>query len=158
MQFGRILELPPNIRCLGVKEDILMDSQPSIRLLHQIDFPCWLSPSEFSVAENYDEDDTRCEYEIVVPRYEIPKWFNHQSVESSISFWIGLEFPTFALCLAFCLDQLTDKDTYSCVCVVHFPSMVINDCSYRDSFKIFSMIICGFMVHLIAYCSKNLET
>ena len=119
MQFGRILELPPNMRCLGVKEDILMDSQPSIRLLHQIDFPCWLSPSEFSVAENYDEDDTRCEYEIVVPRYEIPKWFNHQSVESSISFWIGLEFPTFALCLVFCLDQLTDKDTYSCVCVVH---------------------------------------
>ena len=34
-----------------------------------------------------------------VPGNEIPNWFNHQSVGSSISFWTGPGFPKFALCL-----------------------------------------------------------
>ena len=36
-----------------------------------------------------------------VPGNEIPNWFNHQSVGSSISFWTGPGFPKFALCLVF---------------------------------------------------------
>ena len=32
---------------------------------------------------------------------EIPNCFNHQSVGSSISFWVGPGFPYFALCLVF---------------------------------------------------------
>jgi hypothetical protein len=48
------------------------------------------------------------EHEFVVPGNEIPNWFNHQSAGSSISFLIGSELPTFALCLAFGLE---DKPT-----------------------------------------------
>ena len=129
MQFGRFLGLPPNMACLGVRGAILTYSQSSSRLSHQIDFSSYLSPSEFSASEskfylpldvlrNFDDYDPRCEYEFTVPGNEIPKWFNCQSTESSISFWVGSEFPAFALCLAFCLDGLTDKDTYSYVCVV----------------------------------------
>ena len=50
-------------------------------------------------------------YEIIVTGKKIPKWFNHQSIENSISFWIGPEFPTIAVCLAFHLVPL--KDSYA---------------------------------------------
>ena len=78
MQFGRMLRLPKIMTCLGVKGDILLDSQSSTRL----------SPTEFSiiqtdfydpinVSQNYVEDDTRCKYQIILPGNEIPKKFNH---------------------------------------------------------------------------------
>ena len=115
---------------LGVKSNVLMESHSSNKLSHQIDFSSWLSPSEFSIYEikldcpvpglrNSDEDDTKCEYEIIIPGNEIPKWFNHQSIKRSISFWIGLEFPTFALCIAFQLDGLTNTNPYNYICVVN---------------------------------------
>jgi hypothetical protein len=40
-------------------------------------------------------------YDFIVPGNEIPNWFNHQSLGSSISFWVGPVFPNFALCLVF---------------------------------------------------------
>ena len=40
-------------------------------------------------------------YNFRVPGNEIPNWFDHQSVGSSISFWVGPRFPNFALCLVF---------------------------------------------------------
>ena len=78
LQFGRFLGLPPNMACLGVRGDILTYSQSSSRLSHQIDFSSWLSPSEFSASEsmfylpldvlrNFDDYDSRCEYEFIVP-------------------------------------------------------------------------------------------
>ena len=46
-----------------------------------------------------------------VPGNEIPNWFNHQSVGSSISFWIGPGLPNFALCLVF---GTNGHDNYFC--------------------------------------------
>uniref|UniRef100_A0A7N2R0N0 TIR domain-containing protein n=1 Tax=Quercus lobata TaxID=97700 RepID=A0A7N2R0N0_QUELO len=88
LQFGEILGLPPNISCLGVRSDISMDPQLSRRISQRDD-----------------------EYEIILPGHDIPNWFNHQSVGKSISFWIGPEFPTFGLCLAFGME-----DDYSDYC------------------------------------------
>nr|XP_023874680.1 TMV resistance protein N-like [Quercus suber] len=80
--FGEILGLPPNIPCLGVRSDISMDPQLSRR-----------------ISQGDDE------HEIILPGHDIPNWFNHQSVGKSISFWIGPEFPTFGLCLAFGMED-----------------------------------------------------
>ena len=82
MQFGEIIGLPPNIPCLGVRSDTLMGPQSSTRI-------------------SFASDVSFCEYQFRVPGNEIPNWFNHQRVGSSISFWIGPEFPAIALCLAF---------------------------------------------------------
>ena len=45
------------------------------------------------------QSSTTNELSFKVPGNEIPNWFNHQSVGSSISFWVGPGFPKFALCL-----------------------------------------------------------
>ena len=50
-------------------------------------------------------------YDIRVPEKKIPKWFNHQSTKSSILFWVGPKFPSFAFCVAFHLVPL--KDSYA---------------------------------------------
>uniref|UniRef100_A0A7N2L5G2 TIR domain-containing protein n=1 Tax=Quercus lobata TaxID=97700 RepID=A0A7N2L5G2_QUELO len=104
IKFGRILGLLQNVACLDVRGNIIMDSRSSSRLSHQTDLSSWVSPSKFF------------EFEVEFrKRNQIPEWFNHQSVESSISLWVGPEFPTFALCLAF---SRAGEDEYGYVCVV----------------------------------------
>ena len=88
MQFGRNLGLPPNMKCSCVKENVLVDSHS-----HQIDYSSQCSLSELFLIEeevhptldayliNFGE-----RYNMLVPEKKIPKWFNHQSIESSISF------------------------------------------------------------------------
>jgi hypothetical protein len=48
--------------------------------------------------------------QFTVPGNEIPNWFNHQGVGSSISFWVGPGFLKFALCLLFG----TEDDSFQC--------------------------------------------
>ena len=126
MQFGRILVLPQNMACFGVRDEKLLDFQSPRRLSQQTDLPTWVPPSKFSEFQSefckseywlrdYYDDDTPCDCHIILPGNKIPKWFNHQSIESSISLWVGPEFPTFALCVAFCL---ADEDEYNFACVV----------------------------------------
>ncbi|KAL4634400.1 hypothetical protein ACB092_04G196800 [Castanea dentata] len=133
LQFGRNLGLPPNMKCSGVKGNVLVDWH-----LHQIDYSSQLPLSKFFLIEEELRPtldayliDFGERYNIIVPEKKIPKWFNHQSTESSISFWVGPEFPTFAFCIAFRLVPLKDiyanndkcgslcDDIISWICVVN---------------------------------------
>ncbi|XP_030950971.1 disease resistance-like protein DSC1 isoform X2 [Quercus lobata] len=118
LQFGRILGLSPNMKCSGVKHKVLMDSHSHRNLSNQIDCSSRVSRSKFNAI--YDEPfptldaylvDLGERYDILVPRKKIPNWINHQSIESSISFWVGPEFPSIAVCVAFHLIPL--KDSYT---------------------------------------------
>ena len=116
MQFGRLLDFPPNMTCSREKGNVLADSHS-----HQIDYSSQLSISKFFLIEielrptpdGYLLDFGEI-YSILVPERNIPEWFNHQSIESSISFWIGPKFSTFAFCIAFHLVPL--KDSYANKC------------------------------------------
>ena len=96
MQLGEIIGLPPNLPpCLGVTSDVLK------------------TPHSYSYIKclSYDSGD----YHILVPgdENEIPNWFNHQRVGNLISFSIGPEFPTIALCFAFHMgEDFPDTDYY----------------------------------------------
>ena len=57
--------------------------------------------------------DLLCEYsfEVTGDENDIPNWFNHQRDGNLISFSIGPEFPTIALCIAFGIQD-SDWDFY----------------------------------------------
>ena len=119
MQFGRKLGLPKDMKCSGVKGNVLMNLHSHRQLSHQIDFSSWLSISKFGVVTDesiptldaYLMIDLEEIYSIRVPGKKIPKWFNHQSIGSSLLFWVGPEFTIFAFCVAFHLVPL--KDSYA---------------------------------------------
>ena len=113
MQFERNLELSPNMKCSAVQGNVFVDSHS-----HQIDYSSQLSLSKFFLIEeelrsNLDVYliDFGERYNIIVLEKKIPKWFNHRSIGSSITFWVGPKFPTFAFCIAFHLVPL--KDNYA---------------------------------------------
>ena len=55
-----------------------------------------LADDEGSGSEDEDWDFPY----FLLPGTEIPEWFNHQSVENSISFWVGHKVSKLAVCLA----------------------------------------------------------
>nr|XP_023885429.1 disease resistance-like protein DSC1 [Quercus suber] len=138
LQFGRNLGLSPNMKCSGVEHKVLMDSHSHRNLSNQIDCSSRVSLSKFNAIE--DEyfptldaylGDSGEGYDIRVPGKKIPNWINHQSIESSISFWVGPEFPSIAVCVAIHLIPLKDSyanndkngsirdDVINCVCDIH---------------------------------------
>ena len=82
-----IIGLPPNLPpCLGVTSHMFSQQL----LPHSSTMPpIWLKHL--------------CEYSFAVTggKNDIPYWFNHQRDGNLISFTIGPEFPTIALCIAF---------------------------------------------------------
>jgi hypothetical protein len=73
-----------------------------------------------------------------VPGNDIPNWFNHQSVGSSISFWVGPGFPKFALCLGFGMED----NFFNC-----YVYLSINGRKQKIKHTYFSKLrltICGF--------------
>ena len=101
MQIGEIIGNLPNKECKGARGDILMDIGPSTRYLHQV-----LSPS----LSSYEDDDC----EIIVPRIEIPSWFNfnHKSFLKSILFLDGREIPKITICIAFGEELVHTRGRY----------------------------------------------
>ncbi|KAL0009449.1 hypothetical protein SO802_010951 [Lithocarpus litseifolius] len=123
LQFGRKLGLPQDMKCSGVKIDLHSHHKFS----HQIDFSSRVSISKlrvlltesFPTVSAYLVSDLAEIHGLSVPGKKIPKWFNHQSTESTISFWVGPKFPIVALCVAFHLvplkDSYADNDSYGFV-------------------------------------------
>ncbi|XP_030958296.1 disease resistance-like protein DSC1 [Quercus lobata] len=126
LQFGRNLGLSPNIKCSGVKHKVLMDSHSHGKLKNQIDCSSRVSLSKLDAIqdESFPTLDTYLvdfgeSYGIRGPGKKIPSWINHQSIESSISFWVGPEFPSIAVCVALHLvplkDSYTNNDNYGSI-------------------------------------------
>ena len=118
-----------------------MDSHSHRKLLNQIDCSSWVSLSKFYAIkdESFPTLDSYLvdfgeRYDIQVLGKKILNWINHQSIESSISFWVGLEFPSIAICVAFHLIPLKDSyanndkygsisgDIIDCVCDIHIST------------------------------------
>ena len=78
-QFGEMFGLPQNMVCSrgSLHQDSILEK-------------CWAP----------DLADDGFHFNVALPGTKIPKWFNHQSVGSSISFSIGSESIAFAFCVA----------------------------------------------------------
>ena len=97
MQFREIIGLSPNLLpCLGVTSHMLMGPHSSTTRSLASETPL----SEYKFVVTVDEN-------------EIPNWFNHQRDGNVISFSIGPEFPTIALCVALEIPDST------CYCNYH---------------------------------------
>ena len=60
---------------------------------------------EFDYCKQFGEFwQSRYEYELILPGSEIPKWFNHQSVGNSISFWVGRDCDYLKFCYCVVLE------------------------------------------------------
>ena len=99
-----------------MKDNVLMNSHSHCKLSHQIDYSSHLSLSKFNAIqdESFPTLDSYLfdyveRYDIKVPGKKIPNWINHQSIESSISFWVGPEFLSIAVGVAFHLVPLKDS-------------------------------------------------
>ena len=85
MQVIEIIGILPRRVCGSASSHKLMDRQFSNHF-----------PSETEGVEYEDQD---VHSTILVWGTEMPKWFNHQSVEKSIFLWVGRKFPKLAVCI-----------------------------------------------------------
>ena len=78
---------------------------------------------QYSVPEKFcapDPVDDGFWFDLVLPGTKIPKWFNHQSVRSSISFSIGSESLALAFCVALKIEPKVVANRYEiCLCSVY---------------------------------------
>ena len=112
---SEMIGLPPNLPpCLGVTRHM----SPIVWFPERKERQFWL--------------DSLCEYDFQVTGDEndIPNWFNHQTDGNLLSFTIGPEFPTIAVCTAFGI-----QDSYCELCHYgNYPALEKQDCERRHGF------------------------
>ncbi|KAK7845350.1 hypothetical protein CFP56_009469 [Quercus suber] len=97
---------------LSIHIHMLSDSQSRSRLLNQVIEIIGISPNRVcgsarstnyfpseSEAGDISMDRQFSNHSPSETETEMPKWFNHQSVENSIFFWVGRKFPKLAICI-----------------------------------------------------------
>ncbi|KAK4594240.1 hypothetical protein RGQ29_018073 [Quercus rubra] len=105
-----IQELPIRfMRIVREENCMLLDTQSASGLLNQVMEMIGISPNRVcgsarstkhfpSETEGVEYKNPFCQHTIILWETEMPKWFNHQSVENSIFFWVGRKFPKLAVC------------------------------------------------------------
>ncbi|XP_065634980.1 disease resistance protein RUN1-like isoform X2 [Quercus suber] len=125
-KFWEIQRLPHSIRCVDVGYCPSLDSQSFFQLLPEIIGlppnlpPCLgvtshmlMFPHSSTMYGTHLYCFRECSFEVAGRKNDIPNWFNHQRDGNLISFSIGPEFPTIALCIAFGMqDFLCNCDYY----------------------------------------------
>uniref|UniRef100_A0A2N9GBY6 Reverse transcriptase zinc-binding domain-containing protein n=1 Tax=Fagus sylvatica TaxID=28930 RepID=A0A2N9GBY6_FAGSY len=101
----KIPTLPPCIQSIYARNCYSLDSQSRRGLLSQFGEFLGLPQNivcarRSSYQASASKTKSTVGYDLVLPGTRIPKWFNHQSVGSSISFSVGREFPPLAFCVA----------------------------------------------------------
>ncbi|KAL4598715.1 hypothetical protein ACB092_11G077700 [Castanea dentata] len=95
-------------------------------------------PSETEGVESEDQDFHFSET-------EMPKWFNHQSVENSIFFWVGANFQNWLSALLF-LEDSTLLPMFA------FPSIVIKNVNLSVIYGVEKNGIYSYFLHLNGLC------
>ncbi|KAF3952791.1 hypothetical protein CMV_021685 [Castanea mollissima] len=115
---------PPHLQVLHVDGCSSLDSQSRRRLLSQLGETFGLpqnmvcsrgSLHQDSVLEKCwapDLADDGFQFELVLSGTKIPKWFNHQSVGSSVSFSVSSESLAFAFCVALKIELKVVANRY----------------------------------------------
>ena len=85
MQAIEIMGIVPSRVCGRARSHKLMDPQLTNYF-----------PSE---TEGVESEDREVDRTITFWGTEMPKWFNHQSVDNSIYFFVGCKFPKLAVCI-----------------------------------------------------------
>ena len=81
---------------VGLPQNIVCPS----RSLHQD----YASEMDFAHKKGFSFKLNGGGHNLVLSVTEIPKWFNHQSVGSSVTFSVSLESLAFAFCVAFKIE------------------------------------------------------
>ncbi|KAL4634369.1 hypothetical protein ACB092_04G194600 [Castanea dentata] len=115
---------PPHLQDLHIEGCSSLDSQSRRRLLSQLGETFGLpqnmvcsrgSLHQDSVLEKCwapDLADDGFRFNLVLPVTKIPKWFNHQSVGSSVSFSVSSESLAFAFCVALKIELKVVANRY----------------------------------------------
>ncbi|KAL4622114.1 hypothetical protein ACB092_06G274200 [Castanea dentata] len=155
-ELGEIPSLPQSVRSAQTSK-IFVQIREMIRLppnlppCHMLIVPHPNSSSTISPAFVPSPYYLLTEYHCVFDGYgdEIPNWFNHQSNENSMSFLIGPEFPTIALCFAIEITPTETVKARSC----NFEYHVF--ISINGSKRQFERTYCSFeRVNQLVFCCR----
>ena len=96
MQVIEIIGISPNRVCGSARSTNYFPSESEDG---DISMDRQFSHHSSSETEGVEYENQFSKRTITFSETETPKWFNHQSVENSIFFWVGRKFPKLAVCV-----------------------------------------------------------